>query len=113
MPALRDALIVASDAVGANLDEQAEWITARLLIDARSGGCRMTTRVAQAIETLQTLIFDLRTGQFKQLSPSPLSLVSDYFDEEWKWIGSYATWRSAMFVIPLSRKYSATESLEG
>jgi len=99
LPALRDALIEASAAVGGNLNEQAEWTTARLLIDARSGGCRMTTRVAQALETIQTLIFDLRTGQFKQLATSTLSLVSDYFDEEWKWIGSYATWRSAMFVF--------------
>jgi len=99
LPALRDSLIEASDAAGANLSEQAEWITARLLIDARSGGCRMTTRVAQALETLQTLIYDLRTGQFRQPAPLSLSLVSDYFDEEWKWIGSYATWRSAMFVF--------------
>jgi hypothetical protein len=99
LPALRDALIEASDAVGANLTEQAEWITARLLIDALSGGCRTTTRVAQALETLQTLIFDLRTGQFKQQGPTVLSLISDSFDEEWKWIGSYATWRSAMFVF--------------
>ena len=99
LPVLRDALIQASDAVGADFGERAEWVTARLLIDARSGGCRVTTRVAQALETLQTLIFDLRTGQFKQLSASPLSLVSDYFDEEWRWIGSYATWRSAMFVF--------------
>jgi len=98
LPILRDTLIEASDAVGANFSEEAEWITARLLADARSGGCRMTTRVAQALETLQTLIFDLRTGQFKQLAASPLSLVSDYFDEEWKWIGSYGTWRSATFV---------------
>jgi hypothetical protein len=99
LPALRDALITASNAVGANLTEQAEWITARLLIDARSGGCRTTTRVAQALETLQTLIFNLRTGQFKQQGATVLSLVSDSFDEEWKWIGSYATWRSAMFVF--------------
>lgn len=97
--ALRDALIEASDAVGPNLSEQAEWITVRLLVDARSGGCRMTTRVAQALETLQTLIYDLRTGQFRQPAPLSLSLVSDFFDEEWKWIGSYATWRSAMFVF--------------
>lgn len=99
LPALRDALIAASDAVGASLQEQAEWITARLLIDARAGGCQNTTRVAQALETLQTLIFDLRSGQFKQLAPFSLSLVSDYFDEEWQWIGSYATFRAATFVF--------------
>lgn len=99
LPSLRDALIQASDAIGANPIEQGEWITARLLIDARSGGCRMTTRVAQALETVQTLIYNLRTGQFKQPSPPPVTLVSDYFDEEWKWIGSYVTWRAAMFVF--------------
>ncbi len=99
LPILRDALIQASDAVGTNLGDQAEWITARLLIDARAGGCLMATRMEQALETLQTLIFNLRTGQFKQLPAFTLSLVSDYFDEEWKWIGSYATFRAPTFVF--------------
>lgn len=99
LPLLRDALVVASDAAGATFPEQAEWITARLLLDARSSGGVMTTRVAQAIETLQTLFFELRTGQFRQLSASTIiSLVPGDFDEEWKWIGSYATFRSATFV---------------
>jgi hypothetical protein len=66
LPALRDSLIQASDAIGTNLIEQAESVTAQLLIDARSGGCRITTRVAEAIETLQLLLFRLRSGQFKQ-----------------------------------------------
>ena len=66
LPVLRDALIQASEATGFTPEEKGEWITARLLIDARVDGCQLTTRVAQAIETLQTLIFDLRTGQFKQ-----------------------------------------------
>jgi hypothetical protein len=98
LPTLRDALIQSSDAMGDKLEEQAEWITNRLLIDAKAGGCQVTTRVEQAIETLQTLLFDLRTGQLKQLLSTQLSLIPDNFDEEWKWIGSYATWRSAMFV---------------
>jgi hypothetical protein len=66
LPVLRDALIQASAASGTTPEEKGEWITARLLIDARVDGCQMTTRVAQAIETLQTLIFDLRTGQIEQ-----------------------------------------------
>src|SRR5262249_52995969 len=28
-----------------------------------------------------------------------LSLEAEYFDSEWKWMGSYATWRAAMFVF--------------
>ncbi|GEO13531.1 neuraminidase-like domain-containing protein [Microvirga aerophila] len=97
--ALRAALIAASDAVGASPEERAEWITQRLLIDARAGVCQSSTRVGQMIETVQTLIFGLRTGQFKPLEQLPLKLVSDEFDEEWKWLGSYATWRAAMFVF--------------
>ena len=98
LPLLRDALILSSDATGAKLEEQSEWITERLLLDARVGGCQITTRVEQAIETLQTLLYALRTGQFKQLQLSSFSLVADNFDEEWKWIGSYAPWRAATFV---------------
>lgn len=98
LTALRDSLVAASDAPGLNLEERAEWITDRLLADARAGACQISSRTALAIETLQTLLFDLRTGQFKQLLAQPLSLVADHFDEEWKWIGSYATWRAPTFV---------------
>src|SRR5262249_14862947 len=28
-----------------------------------------------------------------------LDLSAENFDEEWKWMGSYATWRAAMFVF--------------
>src|SRR6266567_1848947 len=31
--------------------------------------------------------------------PSPLTLEADNFDDEWKWIGAYSTWRAAMFVF--------------
>ena len=99
LPVLRNALIQASDAAGASTEEKGEWITSRLLIDARAGGCQTTTRAAQAIETIRTLIFDIRTGQFRQLTAVPLSLVSDNFDDEWKWLGSYATFRAATFVF--------------
>lgn len=99
LPGLRDALIAASDAPGTDLAERGEWIAARLLLDARSGGCRTTTRVSQAIETFQTLLFGLRSGQFAQFGPDPLMLIDAHFDEEWKWIGSYATFRSASFVF--------------
>ena len=66
LPTLRDALVKSSDAIGTNLGEQAEWITDRLLIDAKAGGCQITTRVAQAIETLQLLLFRLRLEQIKE-----------------------------------------------
>ena len=97
LPDLRDQLIVLSDATGTTLAEKAEWLTEQLQIDVRSSGCSVTTRVAQAIETLQNLVFSVRTGQLDArvatFEPLPQS-----FDEDWKWMGSYATWKAATAV---------------
>jgi hypothetical protein len=97
LPALRDALVLASDAAGEDLSSKSDWITRRLLIDAKEGGCRQTTRVAQAIETLQGIFTAYDVGRFEQTFPG-LSLAADHLEEEWQWLGSYATWRAAMFV---------------
>ncbi|MCP4702907.1 MAG: hypothetical protein GY862_39505 [Gammaproteobacteria bacterium] len=95
LPLLRDALITAArpEAV---FEHKAKWLTDNLLIDCKAGGCEMTSRISQAINTLQGLLFSVRTRQLNDTYPK-LELDADAFDEEWKWIGSYATWRSAMF----------------
>ena len=36
---------------------------------------------------------------------TPLSLDAPYFDAEWTWMGSYATWRAAMMVLALPGKH--------
>ena len=97
MPALRDALILASDAAGDDLSSRARWITDRLLIDAQAGAGQRKTRVSQAIETVQGLVVSARTGQLGDSHPT-LTLAADRFDEEWEWLGSYASWRAAMMV---------------
>jgi hypothetical protein len=96
LPILRDALIMATNASGSTLDAKAKWVTDKLLIDAKASGCQITTRISQAINTLQGLLFSVRTRQLNDTYPN-LDLDADDFDEEWEWIGSYATWRSAMF----------------
>jgi hypothetical protein len=105
LPLLRDALVLAISPAGVvvttplgELEVKAKWITINLLIDAKMSGCSMTTRVAQAIETLQGLILALRTGQLADLYKT-FTLNLDNFDEKWKWLGSYAPWRAAMFVF--------------
>lgn len=60
LPLLRDALLGAADVEGSTLTSQAEWLTQRLLIDFRMSGLQFTTRTAQAIESLQELLFSLR-----------------------------------------------------
>jgi hypothetical protein len=94
LPLLRDALveaIVGDTAAAAQLSD-------RLLLDVRAGSCELTTRIEQAVETLQVLLFSLRTGQLADTYPD-LRLHAEHFDEEWRWIGSYATWRAAMLVF--------------
>lgn len=98
LPALRDALVRVVGPPDDSLDEQADWVTEHLLIDAKQGGCQKTNRIAQAIEAIQQLLWSVRTGLLTDSHPN-LKLDAPQFDEEWKWIGSYATWRAAMFVF--------------
>ena len=104
LPGLRDDLVLATKTTPFDLEGNAKWVTEHLFIDAKAGGCQMTTRVAQAIETIQDLIFAIRTGELKDPTPHltlgpPQPGIPDNFDEEWQWMGSYATWRAAMFVF--------------
>ena len=88
---LRNALIIATN-------ESARWLTENLLIDCENDGCKITTRIGQAIETIQVLLWSIRTAQLNDTHPD-LGVDADNFDEEWKWIGSYETWRAAMLVF--------------
>jgi hypothetical protein len=94
---LRDALIKQSAAPGGTLEAKGEYLTEMLLMDFRTQCCNETTRVAQAIETLQVLYFSIRTGTILDDYPL-LKMDADDWDDDWKWLGTYATWRSLMFV---------------
>src|ERR1700730_1920926 len=78
--------------------KQQQYVTRRYQIDAAAGGCQKTTRVSQAIRTLQGLLFALRNGDLRQDFPQ-LAIIDPDFDAKWKWLGSYATWRAAIFVF--------------
>ncbi|MGE0635777.1 MAG: neuraminidase-like domain-containing protein [Bacteroidia bacterium] len=95
---LRDALIQTVGDENKFLDENAEMLTTRFLFDFKVNCCQNTTRVSQAIETLQQLHWTERTGVLEE-SGLDIDLIAPDFDEEWKWIGSYANWRAAMFVF--------------
>jgi hypothetical protein len=106
---LRDALI-GPIAGPAGVGETADLLTARLLIDEKGSGAVKTTRVEQAIETVQELVSSLRTSQLDSGHPAaawnPLGAEQggtpereQAFDQEWRWLGSYANWRAAMFAF--------------
>jgi hypothetical protein len=103
LPLLRDAL-VAVVAATQGLSNAADWLTEQLLIDFKGNGSQQTTRIEQAIETIQVALTSLRMERFAtghlaaQWYRRPDQTEAD-FDEEWKWMGSYASWRAAMFVF--------------
>ncbi|WP_331753576.1 hypothetical protein OIA45_40765 (plasmid) [Streptomyces chartreusis] len=97
LPALRESLVDAAVPEPWGTDRKAKWLGDRLLIDLASGACQRTTRAAQAIESCRMLLFSVRSGRLSATHPD-LALAADDFDAEMKWLGSYATWRSAMFV---------------
>ncbi|NOT56073.1 MAG: hypothetical protein HOP18_15855 [Deltaproteobacteria bacterium] len=107
LPVLRNALLEPLRKPNeTTLEVVANRLTRELGIDFQSNGNQKTTRMEQAIETLQAILFSVRTGRFGDTDPAAnweLALKSDYqeadFDEEWQWMGTYAAWRSAMFVF--------------
>lgn len=107
LPKLRDALIAAvpdsalPTGTPNTLALRAKALRNLLLIDMSMGGCSKTTRVAQAIVTIQDLLFSVRDGFLNQW-PRTWALTQTAlprFDGIWKWLGSYVTWRAAMFVL--------------
>ncbi len=99
LPSLRDALIEVADASSVPLKVKAETMSNRLLLDMQDSGCRVTTRLGLAIETLQTFLWGLRTGELDREVYSDLKLKNaETFEKTWQWMGTYATWRAVMFV---------------
>jgi hypothetical protein len=106
LPSLRDTLVETISAVvpsAAGLSA-ADWLTERLLIDTRTSGAIKTTRVTQAIQTLQGVLFSVRIGRFgiigiPGLKQWQLAIDPGDFDKDWAWMGAYDTWRAAMEVF--------------
>ncbi len=123
LPMLRDACVaaIAGDRDGAVI---ADSLTQELGIDCKDSGHLKTTRAQQALETLQEVMLSLRTGRLKTTPPvlgttNPaaaweLTLVPDIytesdFDEEWQWMGGYATWNAAIRVFAYPESYLLPE----
>lgn len=103
LPLLRDALAMEIGPISGPRE-----ISKRFCIDIETSSCQKTTRISQAITTLQTLIWSTHIGLLSDVDLDTIArmhfsiellLEAEDFDEEWKWMGSYETWRAAMFVF--------------
>ncbi|MCF6249734.1 MAG: Ig-like domain-containing protein [Methylococcaceae bacterium] len=119
LPLLRDNLINTIDRQGFPDIDIADWLTQRLSLSFKYSGDQRISRLQQGVETLQDLLLASRAGRLAKLAKLPvgsetpkwaLALVSggyseNDFDEEWQWMGSYATWRGAMFAFGYPENY--------
>jgi len=102
LPKLRDALL---ELVGQRQTPpetgaaSAERLSRELLIDFRAHADTKTTRVDQAIETLQGLLFSVRAGRLPVGVDGIWTMNETSFDPEWVWMGSYRTWLAAIRVF--------------
>ncbi|MNK08289.1 hypothetical protein D3C87_262190 [compost metagenome] len=96
LPTMRDALIQALRNNCESFDDAAERIAKTLFIETKDNCCVKHSRVSHAIETIQGLVFSLESGVYDNYLTG-FSISAPNFDKEWQWLGSYATWRSAVF----------------
>jgi Tc toxin complex TcA C-terminal TcB-binding domain len=118
LPMLRNACIAAI-AGSRDVAVIADQLTQELGIDCKDSGHLRTTRGQQALATLQEVLLSLRTGRFKDTLPvlgatNPaanwvLAIEDPVFDEEWRWMGGYATWHAAMRVFAYPESYLLPE----
>lgn len=106
LPGLREELVTKLPQPGTPAEKAALFATA-YQIGATVGGGQMTTRLGQAIETLQGILWGLRTGQLHGTHPT-LELASEAeFDAQWQWQGSYGSWYAAALVSAYPENYLA------
>lgn len=117
LPRLRDALIehIAS-LEGWPSDEAADRLSHELGLDLRAKAGARVVRVAQAVESLQEVLFSVRSGR---LGPAPGGMAwtiaaESSFDLEWAWIGAYRTWLAAerVFAYPENQLLPTLNVLE-
>ncbi|MDI2127061.1 neuraminidase-like domain-containing protein [Yinghuangia seranimata] len=110
LPDLRDALVTETGARAnppRSMEQTAEQLSRDLSIDLRAAAGTRTTRVGQAVDSLQNLLVSARTGRLVTQGAAHTVTVSDEagFDAEWAWLETYARWSAAMqaFAYPENR----------
>ncbi len=97
MPLMRDALIRALTADCQLWQDRAEELAKTYFMETKDNCCVKHTRVSFAIETMQGFLNALNTGVYDGFV-GDFKLIAPAFRREWEWLGSYATWRAAIFV---------------
>ncbi|MEV0220414.1 neuraminidase-like domain-containing protein [Streptomyces sp. NPDC050704] len=101
LPVLRDALL--ADLAPTTTGNIGEEMSARFLIDVLAGGTLRTTRVRQAIESVQSLLSARRSGELPADHPAAAWMLNGpAFTRAWTWMGELGSWQAATlaFLFP-------------
>jgi hypothetical protein len=102
LPILRDALL--ADLAPASTGDIGEEMSALFLVDVLAGGTLRTTRLGQAIESIQSLLSAKRSGELPPAHPASAWTLNDFdaFTSAWAWMGELGSWQAATiaFLFP-------------
>lgn len=102
LPILRDALL--DDLKPTTTGVIGEEMTALFLVDVLAGGSLRTTRVKQALESIQSLLSAKRSGEMLPTHPAFSWRLGnpDAFTRAWVWMGEMGSWQAATtaFLFP-------------
>ncbi|MFK4067208.1 neuraminidase-like domain-containing protein [Streptomyces sp. NPDC029674] len=105
LPILRDALLTDLAApTNSDLTDTGEAMSALFLVDVLAGGTLRTTRIRQAIESVQSLLSAKRSGALPPAHPAAAWTLNDFdaFTAAWVWMGEHGSWQAATtaFLFP-------------
>ncbi|MBO0868152.1 MAG: hypothetical protein J2P15_06265 [Micromonosporaceae bacterium] len=102
LPVLRDALL--ADLAPGITGDAGEEMSALFLVDMLAGGTLRTNRIGQAIESVQSLLSALRSGELPGNHPAAAWHPTDLavFTAAWAWMGEFGSWQAATtaFLFP-------------
>jgi hypothetical protein len=102
LPILRSALL--ADLALSTTGNVGEEMSARFFVDMLAGGTLRTTRIRQAIESVQSLLLAKRSGELPPTHPAFAWAITDpaVFTNAWVWMGELGSWRAATmaFLFP-------------
>ncbi|NGN65281.1 hypothetical protein G5C51_15405 [Streptomyces sp. A7024] len=105
LPALRDALLTDLAApTNSDLTTTGEELSGLFLVDVLAGGTLRTTRIGQAIESVQSLLSAKRSGELPPNHPAAAWTLNNFdaFTAAWVWMGEHGSWQAATtaFLFP-------------
>jgi hypothetical protein len=116
LPLLRDGIVAALQPLQPIVTAaSADALSRVLFIDVVTDGTARMSRVDFAVQSLQALLLAVRAGTGGSWARKVSTESQDKFDEELRWMGSYANWYAAMrvFLYPENMLYPTLRPLSG